>query len=459
MIVKLFVGMVICLAVCHAGKSKKPTARTSTSTSTTFRLPADRGLDEWKAMSREALVLQCNALNIHATGSQSALATRLFEHFQNLVANRPINITYRRRRNNNITSTAERMDSPVVHTIPTSNSPLSNQENADTTTQGPNLQEIIRIELRRALAELPSNVPEIPRIRTVPDFEPAAVDFTTTNGFQNGTAEPLSTTALPSPFCQPTATTNEILPPIPSATLLRIRRGEFVNFDNLLPSADPLATDDYSIEYSTPTGGSKPKLSLVSGSHGRPKITDFTTWLSAWNIYLQAMVVYHPHLCSQLVSYQTTITRFSTQYSMTAVLTYDRLFRYYISNKQLVRWDAINDNLFNLYVRCAPKTLCYTCRSYGHISSNCPQQKGQNSHNSYIPTSVSATGVSGNREELPFRAPQRQPSMGGAARMRTCFFYNNRRGQCEKRDCPYPHKCRQCFGPHPESDCPTKRSR
>ena len=121
---------------------------------------------------------------------------------------------------------------------------------------------------------------------------------------------------------------------------------------------------------------------------------------------------------------------------MTAVLTYDRLFRYYISNKQLVRWDVINDNLFNLYVRCAPKSLCYTCCTYGHISSNCPQQKGQNSHNSYIPTSVSATGVSGKREELPFRATQRQPSMGGVARMRTCFFYNNRRGQCEKRETP-----------------------
>ena len=231
-------------------------------------------------MSKEALVLQCNALNIRATGSQSALATRLFEHFQNLVANHPINITDRRRRNNSITSTVERMDFPVVHTIPTSYILLSNQENADTTTQGPNLQEIIRIELHSALAELPSNVPDNPRIQTVPDFEPAAVDFTTTNGFQNGTAESLSTTALPSPFCQPTTTTttNEILPPILSATLLCIKRGEFVNFDNLLPSVDPLAIDDYSIEYSTLTGGSKLKLSLVSGSHSRPKITDFTTW-------------------------------------------------------------------------------------------------------------------------------------------------------------------------------------
>ena len=95
-IMKLFVGIVILLAViCHAGKSKKPTTTrtSSTRTSTTFRLPADRGLDEWKAMSRESLILQCNAVNIQATGSQSTLATRLFEQFhQNLVVNPPINI-------------------------------------------------------------------------------------------------------------------------------------------------------------------------------------------------------------------------------------------------------------------------------------------------------------------------------------------------------------------------------
>ena len=49
--------------------------------------------------------------------------------------------------------------------------------------------------------------------------------------------------SLSSPF--PGAAT---LPPLPRSMLLNIRRGEFINFDQLLPSVSPLAMDEYSIE-------------------------------------------------------------------------------------------------------------------------------------------------------------------------------------------------------------------
>ena len=177
------------------------------------------------------------------------------------------------------------------------------------------------------------------------------------------------------------------------------------------------------------------------------------------------MIVYHPHLVSQLIHYQATITRFVTQYSFTSVLTYDRLFRYSIANKQLARWDVVDDNLFNLYLRGAPPATttargsCYTCHGVGHFSSTCPQRGS---------TSIaSATTTSG---QPPFRAPQPPPppfhgtqhqhrhSTTAAAtpwEQRVYFFYN-KRGRCDKQTCQFMHRCQLCTGPHAAVACPRK---
>ena len=78
--------------------------------------------------------------------------------------------------------------------------------------------------------------------------------------------------------------------------MLNIRRGEFINFDQLLPSVSHLAMDEYSIEVHS--------NSVNASWANQPKTKDLHSLLTAWNIYLQAMIVYHPHLVSQLIHYQ-----------------------------------------------------------------------------------------------------------------------------------------------------------
>ena len=96
--------------------------------------------------------------------------------------------------------------------------------------------------------------------------------------------------SLSSPF--PGAAT---LLPLPRSILLNIRQGEFINFDRLLPSFSPI--EEYSIEvHSNSVNASGPSVSLVPKRQHQPKAKDFHLWLTAWNIYLQAMIVSHPHL-------------------------------------------------------------------------------------------------------------------------------------------------------------------
>ena len=435
-----------------SGKTKRTsiTTRTSGVVAEVESLPKDRSLADWKALSRESLVLQCNAVNIRATGSPTALAQRLYNHFQQLV----------------VTSAAF----TVTHSTPATPAALPSPQPLPS-----NFQDILRSEFRRFLSEQTLSSSDIAATLnpSSPTVDLSAAPPATGNIIHNGTVFPgqdvagqsvinnVPVLSLSSPF--PGAAT---LPPLPQSLLLNIRRGEFINFDQLLPSVSPLAIDEYSIEvHSNSVNASGPSVSLVPKRQHQPKAKDFHSWLTAWNIYLQAMIVYHPHLVSQLIHYQATITRFVTQYSFTAVLTYDRLFRYSIANKQLARWDVVDDNLFNLYLRGAPPATttargsCYTCHGVGHFSSTCPQRGS---------TSIaSATTTSG---QPPFRAPQPPPppfhgtqhqhrhSTTAAAtpwEQRVCFFYN-KRGRCDKQTCQFMHRCQLCTGPHAAVACPRK---
>ena len=117
-----------------------------------------------------------------------------------------------------------------------------------------------------------------------------------------------------------TQSTSHKLPPLSRKILEGISRGEFCNFDLLLPCTSPLALDEYSIQVNS---GAEASLSLVPRHQTRLKVVDFHTWLTAWNLYLQAMAFYHPHLIMPLIHYQSTITKFASQYDFSAWVTYD----------------------------------------------------------------------------------------------------------------------------------------
>ena len=238
------------------------------------------------------------------------------------------------------------------------------------------------------------------------------------------------------------------MPPLPQAVLKLIEERKFVNFDNLLPAnSSPLVGAEYSIQVAS--GGNDPSLALVPRNHHtRPRVIDFLTWMTAWNNFVQAMMVYHPDTIPQLIAYQTTITSYSSQYTFSSWSNYDQTFRYKMVNSPSSSWEHVDMTLFNLYIlRGTVRISCALCNNFGHMSADCPlrathidihnnNNQTENFHNVNVSASPHHQSSSSHRSQ-PLRA--------------MCRFFND--GRCTTHNCQFRHECQKCFGNHPQSQC------
>ena len=242
------------------------------------------------------------------------------------------------------------------------------------------------------------------------------------------------------------------LPPLPKRALDRIKQGEYVNFDTLLPpsslsgsTVSSLPMDDageYDISVRSVDGS--PRISF-SQAKGKGKIKDYNSWSLAWSIYLRCMVQFFPRLIHQLVSYQSYIAQFATQYMFSAIYTFDQLHRLNLANDPGRKWDVIDDFLFNAHLRNATLSLssrshtlsvirCFSCNEIGHLASRCPKRAIRYSSGE------------------PFRNGDQRSGRG------YCIRYN-RGAQCEGSECQYIHACSSCTrGGHPRIRCTQRPS-
>ena len=102
-----------------------------------------------------------------------------------------------------------------------------------------------------------------------------------------------------------------MLPAIPAKVRDQIKKGEFVNFNLLLPSSAQLTNDDYTIKIAQGSGDTS--LSLIPHHQVRPKIRT-SEWHTAWNNFIRCASYYHPHLANQFLYYQTMIRFFFLVY-------------------------------------------------------------------------------------------------------------------------------------------------
>ena len=152
----------------------------------------------------------------------------------------------------------------------------------------------------------------------------------------------------------------QVLPPIPSSVISRIRRGEFVNFDNLLPqnlgrptsSAVSLSFDGDTLSLSNPLDTFSQSINNNS-NHKKARILDLCSWMLAWTLFIQAMVVFHGHLTQQLHEYQLFIAKLASQYNFNAWYSYDQAFRQHIANNPQASWAVSNVFLYNLHANLA----------------------------------------------------------------------------------------------------------
>ena len=105
------------------------------------------------------------------------------------------------------------------------------------------------------------------------------------------------------------------LPPVPLAVQQRILRGEFIDFNSLLPQVM------FSPANTTP-------LTNANRFTMQPtRINSFSSWLDAWNTYISTIVAHNPSQAFELLGYQHLIHSASKHFSTPAWLNYDVQFR------------------------------------------------------------------------------------------------------------------------------------
>ena len=420
--------------------------------------PAERSAKEWEAFPLEVLRMTAQGLNLPSTGQRRALANRLVRYYQEN-SEQPVSsslaVGFPIPHSSSATITGPYLPSscpsnrnyqPVPTMSSSSSTPipstgLSNSPLPPSTNDNAPLQSLLRSMIQQ---ELSSHVrePQHPTTSTSPDpIQPPFI------------VSPAPPTQASSSQSYP----SQYLPPMPGKQIDQIRQSLFdVDFALLLPSPSP-TEDSYSFEV-LEAGDSvhRPTVSVIPKKAGRAKVDDQQSWLRAWNNFLRTAVYYHPHLAPQLLFYQSRMCFYFTQYQFSAVYAYDRMFRSRITHSNrfsnalsplpFLRWDMLDDELFNTHLRNAPRPgtsttssssplqtpmVCYHCGETGHIRPRCPHRQQQPD-----------TPVFTNRQnDQPFRAPQR-----------FCSFFNNG-NSCTNRACQHAHRCRICQGNHPGSSC------
>ncbi len=232
------------------------------------------------------------------------------------------------------------------------------------------------------------------------------------------------------------------LPPLSANILKLIQNKEYVNFNNLLPSS----LYDYNASQTSlnlqinPDDMSNNTVALTATGNKKVKINSVASWMQAWNLYIRAMIFYHPILAPELLTYQDYICGLQRSYLLTSWLRYDAAFRLSISKRKddpTTSWSEINDSAFNQFIRCPPpqietpkKQQCFRCSGEGYYANNCPNLPFRSS---------SSPQQWASQPEQPFRY------------LLPCRHFN--KNQCRNTPCPWPHRCNRCRGNHPGSAC------
>ena len=59
----------------------------------------------------------------------------------------------------------------------------------------------------------------------------------------------------------------------------------------------------------------------------KQKIMNASSWLESWNIFIRAMIHFHPELAPELLAYHETVCGYQPMHPASSQLKYDTLFR------------------------------------------------------------------------------------------------------------------------------------
>jgi len=218
-------------------------------------------------------------------------------------------------------------------------------------------------------------------------------------------------------------------PPLPHHVQRKIKRGEYVNFDRLLPSAD-----------------SPPFAHTRRHRHRKATnlrtVTDLASWLETWNRYLCVAIAYDPSRSLELAKYQTIVCMLFTHYPPQAGVAYDQHIRQQAAIRPATRWDCLKEDIF-MWALHPSRTVTYPTPANIPSARDNPQpfRDGR-------PPAV--------RPPRPFQSTEPHVSHD-ATGAEICRRYNV--GKCTRDDqCKFSHRCwvPGCNGAHPAKGCPKR---
>ena len=124
------------------------------------------------------------------------------------------------------------------------------------------------------------------------------------------------------------------LPPVPLAVQHRILRGEFIDFNSLLPQVMFFPANT-----TLPINANRFTMQPA-------RINSFSSWLDVWNTYISTTVACNPSRASELLGYQRLIHSASKHFSTPAWLNYYVQFRILATPNPQLRWNLGHSELW-----------------------------------------------------------------------------------------------------------------
>ena len=96
--------------------------------------------------------------------------------------------------------------------------------------------------------------------------------------------------------------------------------------------------------FSVATSAPSPNARRSTGQY--PRITSFSTWLDAWNIYIATVVAHNPGQACELLEYQRLIHSASKHFGTASWLKYDAQLRMLAAPNHQLHWDLRHPDLW-----------------------------------------------------------------------------------------------------------------
>ena len=450
-------------------KKKRATRRKTFQSHDEEDEPATRR-KSYKNLSKEALQEACSSKGLDTSGIRSTLIARL-ETFDHMMSHpQPVN-------QGNQQPGVQRENNSDMNEVLIDNTSSANQSNKRSRRKRKHKKSNRRRKSnRKDITQLRRHVEELQNFITTSVFQQSTHQQQT----QNVTEAPPA--AYNNPSTSFSGSRSISAPGIPQQQLDQIKRGDFVNFNLLLPqpASASNSTQSFTVSVSEDNPGSFSISGAGDSSHklskGKVKVSSPQLWFLAWSLFLGAMMMFHEHLVPALIRYQERICRYFTTYTFQSVADYDVQFRRKLAvNPVENSWDRVDLDVFSATLKPQASSTfspaasgssrrvnfsevtCYKCGLKGHFANRCPTLFSQHSQtqasgSSHTQSRPTKPPLSGANVQVPF---QRKANEASAE---ACPLFNS--SYCKYgSNCRYVHKCSFCGkSGHPAHSCLASRS-